>query len=128
MCVVGYLLSVELSAPSWLFEDDWMCVRWWSVDVCWWTSVKMGWDDVMFNWVRVVDNFVVDDLWLGELKDDHGCGHDEGKKTESHRFPCFQCNESEGQWNKNSCFEFQAQQKWNHHFLDKAATCENKRK
>ena len=128
MCIVGYLLCVELSGPSWLFEDNWMCVRWWSMNVCWGTSVDMGWNDMVFDWMGIVDNFVVDNLWLGKLENDHSCGHNERKKSKSHRFPCFQCDQGESKRNKNSCFEFQAKQKWNHHFLHEATTCENQRK
>lgn len=79
--------------------------------------------DMVFNWMRVVNNFVVDDLWLGKLEDDHSSGHDNREKSKGHCFPCFQGDQSEGERNKNCGLEFQAQQKWNHNFLDEAATC-----
>lgn len=78
--------------------------------------------NVMFDWVWVVNDFVVDDLWLGEFEDHHGAGHDERQKSKSHRLPCLQCDQSQGQWNENGCLEFQSQQERDHDFLDESTT------
>lgn len=116
MCIVGSLLSIELSGPSGsLFENDWMCVWWW-----WRVNVWY----VMFDWVWIMDDFVVHDLWLGKLEDHHGCGHDEREKSECHCFPCFHCNQGKCQRNKNGCLNLQTQQEWNHNFFDESTSCE----
>lgn len=77
---------------------------------------------VRFDWMWVMNDFVVDDLWLGELEDDHGEGHDEREKSEGHCLPCLQGDQCECQGNEDGCLELQAQQERNHDFLHEATT------
>lgn len=114
MCVVSGLLSVKLSGPSGCrLEDNWMCVRWWvSVNMC-----------VRFNWVWVVHDFIVDNLWLGELEDDHSECHDEGKESEGHCLPGLEGDQGESEGNENCRLELETQQEGDHDFLDETATC-----
>lgn len=70
----------------------------------------------------IVNDFVVDDLWLGELEDHHCSGHYEGEKSKCHRLPSFHSDQRQCERNENSCLELQTKQEGNHNFLNKATS------
>lgn len=71
----------------------------------------------------IVDHLVVDDLWLGELEDDHRSGQDHRQQTQGHGLPGLQGDQSQSQRHQHSRFELDAQQEGDHDFLNKATAC-----
>lgn len=71
----------------------------------------------------IVDHLVVDDLWLGELEDDHGGRQDHRQQTQGHCLPGLEGDQGQGEGNQHGRFELDAQQEGNHDFLNKATAC-----
>lgn len=69
---------------------------------------------------RVVHHLVVDDLWLGELEDDHGAGQDHREQTQGHGLPGLEGDQGQRERNQHGRFELDAEQERDHDFLDKA--------
>lgn len=76
--------------------------------------VQMMVEMVLDMVLGIVDDLVVDHLWFGELKDEHGGRQDHREKTQGGGLPGLEGDQSECERQKNGCLEFQTQQERDH--------------